>query len=121
MSEGLKAYINKRSQKVYYCYNDTYYYWAKGIWFYSKTLGGMFAITPQDEVPPPLRQGPLLRVRKKKIPAGFAALKTPPQAVKSGMPNAATEHLYNLPLTLNGLVIYEKGFDFNGAVGGGGR
>ena len=73
----------------------------------------MYAITPQNEIPRPFKHGPLLRVKRKKIPAGFAALKVPPRPVKKGPPNAATEHLYNLPLTLHGLVIYQKSLNFN--------
>lgn len=119
MSDSLKAYINKKDEKVYYYYNHAYYYWEKGIWFDSGSLDGMFSITPQGEVPSPLSEGPLLRVRKKKIPAGFAALKVPPKPVKKGMPEAATVHLYNLPLTLHGLVIYENGFDLNRTIKGG--
>lgn len=113
MSKNLKAYINKKNQKVYYYYNKNYYFWANGIWFNSKEINGMFGITPQDEIPRPLKHGPILRVKRKKIPAGFAALKVPPRPVKKGFPNAATEHLYNLPLTLHGLVIYQKSFNFN--------
>ncbi len=113
MSKNLKAYINKKNQKVYYYYNKTYYFWAKGIWFDSKKINGMFSITPQSKIPQPLKHGPILRVKKKNIPAGFAALKVPPQPVKRELPNAATEHLYNLPLTLHGLVIYQKNFNFN--------
>lgn len=118
MSKKLKAYINKKNQKVYYYYNKTYYFWAKGIWFDSKKIKGMFRITPQSEIPQPLKHGPILRVKRKKIPAGFAALKVPPQPVKHNLPNAAIEHLYNLPLTLHGLVIYQKNFNFN-KIGGG--
>jgi len=113
MSKNLKAYVNKKNQKVYYYYKHTYYFWNKGIWFDSKKIGGMFKITPQNEIPKPLKHGPLLRVKRKNIPAGFAALKVPPQPVKRGLPNAATQHLYNLPLTLHGLVIYQKNFNFN--------
>ena len=113
MSRNLKAYVNKKNQKVYYYYNRTYYFWNKGIWFDSKKINGMFKITPQSEIPQPLKHGPLLRVKRKNIPAGFAALKVPPQPFKHELPNAATEHLYNLPLTLHGLVIYQKNFNFN--------
>lgn len=113
MSKNLKAYVNKKNQKVYYYYNKTYYFWEKGIWFDSKKINGMFSITPQSEIPQPLKHGPILRVKRKNIPAGFAALKVPPQPVKHELPYAATEHLYNLPLTLHGLVIYEKNFNFN--------
>ncbi|MHB1661556.1 MAG: hypothetical protein ACYCTD_05600 [bacterium] len=113
MSKKLNAYINKKNQKVYYYYNKIYYFWAKGIWFDSKKIKGMFSITPQSEIPQPLKHGPILRVKRKNIPAGFAALKVPPQPVKHELPNAATEHLYNLPLTLHGLVIYQKNFNFN--------
>ena len=113
ISKNLKAYINKKNQKVYYYYNKVYYFWSKGIWFNSKKINGMFSITSQREIPQPLKHGPILRVKRKNIPAGFAALKVPPQPVKKGLPNAATEHLYNLPLTLHGLVIYKKSFNFN--------
>ncbi len=113
MSKNLKAYINKKNQKVYYYYKKRYYFWADGIWFEAGRIKGMFSITPQNEVPRPLKHGPLLRVKRKKIPAGFAALKVPPRPVKQELPNAATEHLYNLPLTLHGLVIYQKNFNFN--------
>ena len=113
ISKNLKAYINKKNQKVYYFYKKKYYYWANGIWFESAKINGMYAITPQNEIPRPLKHGPLLRVKRKRIPAGFAALKVPPRPVKKGLPNAATEHLYNLPLTLHGLVIYQKSLNFN--------
>ncbi|MHB1679941.1 MAG: hypothetical protein ACYCTB_05460 [bacterium] len=109
----LKGYINKKNQKVYYYYTKTkrYYYWNEGIWFNSKHLKSMFQITRQHKIPAPLKHGPLLRVKRKKTPAGFAALKVPPKHVKKGIPNAATEHLYNFPLTLHGLVIYQKKFN----------
>ncbi len=113
MSKNLKAYIDKKNQKVYYYYGNTYYLWSKGIWFDSKKLNGMFGITLQRDIPAPLRHGPILRVKRKNIPAGFAALKVPPQPVKNEFPKAATEHLYNLPLTLNGLVIYQINFNSN--------
>ena len=113
MFKNLRAYVNKKNQKVYYNYNRTYYFWNKGIWFDSKKINGMFKITPPSKIPQPLKHGPLLRVKRKNIPTGFAALKVPPRPVKNGLPNAATEHLYNLPLTLHGLVIYQKNFNFN--------
>jgi hypothetical protein len=113
ITKELKAYINKKNQKVYYYYKKNYYYWAKGIWFDSKKINGMFSIASQNQIPRPLKHGPILRVQRKKIPAGFAALKVPPHPVKERLPNAATEHLYNLPLTLHGLVIYQKNFNFN--------
>ena len=113
ISKNLKAYINKKNQKVYYFYKKKYYYWAKGIWFEARKINGMPVITPQSEIPMPLKHGPLLRVKRKNIPAGFAALKVPPVPVKKGLPNAATEHLYNLPLTLHGLVIYRQNLNFN--------
>ena len=113
ISKNLKAYINKKNQKIYYFYKKKYYYWANGIWFEAAKINGMYAITPQNEIPRPFKHGPLLRVKRKKIPAGFAALKVPPRPVKKGPPNAATEHLYNLPLTLHGLVIYQKSLNFN--------
>ncbi|MGC8554507.1 MAG: hypothetical protein ACP5NA_03350 [Candidatus Acidulodesulfobacterium sp.] len=113
ISKNLKAYINKKNQKVYYFYKKKYYYWANGIWFEAAKINGMYSITPQNGIPHPLKHGPLLRVKRKKIPAGFAALKVPPRPVKKGLPNAATEHLYNLPLTLHGLVIYQKSLNFN--------
>ena len=113
ISKNLKAYINKKNQKIYYFYKKKYYYWTNGIWFEAAKINGIYAITPQNEVPRPLKHGPLLRVKRKKIPAGFAALKVPPRPIKRGLPNAATEHLYNLPLTLHGLVIYQKKLNFN--------
>ena len=109
----MTAYINKKNQKVYYYYNKFYYFWNNGIWFCSKEITGMFKITPLKDIPEPLRHGPLLRVKKKNVPAGFAALKVPPQPVKHELPNAAAQHLYDLPLTLHGLVIYQKKFNFN--------
>ena len=33
ISKNLKAYINKKNQKVYYFYKKKYYYWANGIPF----------------------------------------------------------------------------------------
>ncbi len=113
ISSKIRAYINKKNRKVYYHYNKLYYLWNKGIWFYSKKITGMFTITPQKDIPEPLKHGPLLRVKKKKVPTGFAALKVPPKPVKHELPRAATQHLYNLPLTLHGLVIYQKKFNFN--------
>lgn len=114
MSGNMTAYIGKKNQKVYYYYNKFYYFWSKGIWFCSKKMNGMFKITPQKDIPEPLKNGPLLRVKRKKVPAGFAALKVPPKPVKHELPGAATRHLYNFPLTLHGLVIYQKKFNFNG-------
>ncbi|MHB1665628.1 MAG: hypothetical protein ACYCT7_10305 [bacterium] len=113
ISPYLKSYINKKNQKVYYYFTKTkqYYYWNEGIWFNSKHLNTMFKITRQNKIPAPLKHGPLLRVKRRKTPAGFAALKVPPQPVKKGTPNAATKHLYNFPLTLHGLVIYQKKFN----------
>ncbi len=113
LSPHLKGYIYKKNQKVYYYYTKTkrYYYWNEGIWFNSKHLNSMFKITKQNKIPAPLKHGPLLRVKRKKTPAGFAALKVPPKPVKKGIPNAATEHLYDFPLTLHGLVIYQKKFN----------
>lgn len=119
ISKNLKAYVNKKNRKVYYRYNGTYYFWNKGIWFDSKKINGMFGIAIQKDIPSPLRHGPLLKVKRKNIPAGFAALKIPPNPVKHSLPNAATRHLYNMPLTLHGLVIYQKRFNFNGVVGSG--
>ncbi|MDA8272774.1 MAG: hypothetical protein M0Z72_03420 [Deltaproteobacteria bacterium] len=113
ISGNMTAYINKKNQKVYYYYNKFYYFWNNGIWFCSKEITGMFKITPLKDIPEPLRHGPLLRVKKKNVPAGFAALKVPPQPVKHELPNAAAQHLYDLPLTLHGLVIYQKKFNFN--------
>lgn len=115
ISRNIKAYINKKNQKVYYYYNNnkTYYFWNRGIWFYSKKLKSMFKIAPQNDIPQVLRHGPILRVKRKKIPAGFAALKKSPKSVKNELPGAINRHLYNLPLTLHGLVIYQKKFSFN--------
>ncbi len=115
LSSDLKGYIDKKNQKVYYYYAKTkqYYYWNEGIWFNSKHLNNIFKITRQNKIPAPLKHGPLLRVKRKKIPAGFAALKVPPKAVSKKLPNAATQHLYNFPLTLHGLVIYQKKFNLN--------
>ncbi len=113
LSPHLKGYINKKNQKVYYYYTKTnrYYYWNEGIWFNSKHLNSMFKIVNQNKIPVPLKHGPLLRVKRKKTPAGFAALKVPPKPVKKGIPNAATKHLYNFPLAMHGLVIYQKKFN----------
>ena len=115
LSPDLKGYIDKKNQKVYYYYVKTkqYYYWNEGIWFNSKHLNNIFKITRQNKIPAPLKHGPLLRVKRKKIPAGFAALKVPPKAVSKKLPNAATQHLYNFPLTLHGLIIYQKRFNLN--------
>ncbi len=115
LSPELKGYIDKKNQKVYYYYTKTkqYYYWNEGIWFNSKHLKNIFKITRQNKIPAPLKHGPLLRVKRKKIPAGFAALKVPPKAISKKLPKAATQHLYNFPLTLHGLVIYQKRFNLN--------
>jgi hypothetical protein len=115
LSPVLKGYIDKKNQKVYYYYTKTkqYYYWNEGIWFNSKHLNSIFKIASQNRIPAPLKHGPLLRVKRKKIPAGFAALKVPPKAVTKKLPKAATQHLYNFPLTLHGLIIYQKKFNLN--------
>ncbi|MCL4542160.1 MAG: hypothetical protein M1458_00205 [Deltaproteobacteria bacterium] len=113
ISSNIEAYINKKNRKVYYYYNKFYYFWRRGIWFYSKAIDGMFKIMPQKDIPEPLKHGPILRVKKKKVPAGFAASKVPPKSLKQRLPGAVTRHLYNLPLTLHGLVIYQKKFNFN--------
>lgn len=115
ISGNMTAYINKNNRKVYYLFGNKFYFWRKGIWFDSDNIGGLFKITSQNDIPLPLRHGPLLRVKRKKIPAGFAALKVPPSEVEHKLPKAVTVHLYDLPLTMNGLVIYQKKLDFNGS------
>ncbi len=108
----LLAYINKNDQKVYYYYKGKYYLWNKGIWFDSKKISSIFKITKQSRIPAPLKNGPILKVKRKKTPAsGFAVTKVPPPSVKNRLPKAATAHLYNFPLTMHGLVIYEKRFN----------
>lgn len=114
VSNDLNAYINKKNQKVHYLYKGKFYIWNRGIWFYSKTLSGRPKVVQQDKIPAPLKNGPLLRVKKKKIPVGFAASKIPQRKERAKLPSAVTEHLYNLPLTLHGLVIYEYPLNFNG-------
>jgi hypothetical protein len=115
LSGTLKAFINKKNQKVYYYYHGRYYTRNKGIWFDSKKINTMFKITKQKNIPKPLRKGPLLMVRRKKISAesGFAAVKVPPAPVKKRLPKAAAGHLYDLPLTMHGLIIYQRKFNFN--------
>lgn len=113
LSRTLTAFINKKNQKVYYYYNGKYYTWNEGIWFDSKKINRLFKITEQEKIPKSLKKGPLLRVKKKKIPEGFSALKVPPSPVKKGLPKSAANHLYNLPLTMHGLIIYQKKFNFN--------
>ncbi len=113
MPNSIEAYINKKNNKVYYRYDRLYYLWNKGIWFNSEKITGMFKITPQKDIPEQLRGGPLLRVKRKKNPVGLAILKVPSKPVKHRLPRSVAEHLYNLPLTLHGLVIYQKKFNFN--------
>ena len=114
MSSDLEAYVNKKNQKVYYLYAKRYYTWNEGIWFNSRKINGIYKITPQDDIPAPLKHGPLLRVKRKKAPAGFAAVKLPPSAVSSKLPYAVTRHLYDFPLTLHGLIIYQRKFNISG-------
>lgn len=115
MPDNIDAYINKKNKKVYYRHNRLYYFWNRGIWFYSKKITGMFKITPQKDIPKQLTGGPLLKVKRKKIPAGLAILKVPSKSARHRLPRSVAGHLYNLPLTLHGLVIYQKKFDFNTA------